>query len=281
MILVGILAYFTVASVVLAMLVLPTLRDATLAWMKRLVLRACAAGGASLGAANAATHRSMHSAGRSMVSFGAAWAAHRITIIVAIAAIASPPFLVFALRPHVSWHAYDENTPAGNAVVGWLLRGEQLVPPPPLPPDVFTTREMTQERPELASANRDWSLIGTRFRRKLLEAFNIMAARHGYTMVLIEGYRSPERQQVLAGLGAHVTRAGAFQSQHQYGLAADCAFFKDGRLVISERDPWAMHGYRLFGEVAESVGLTWGGRWTLMDFGHVELRRADSSAPLS
>jgi peptidoglycan L-alanyl-D-glutamate endopeptidase CwlK len=28
----------------------------------------------------------------------------------------------------------------------------------------------------------------------------------------------------------------------------------------------------LYGEVAESVGLTWGGRWKMMDFGHTELR---------
>jgi peptidoglycan L-alanyl-D-glutamate endopeptidase CwlK len=56
-------------------------------------------------------------------------------------------------------------------------------------------------------------------------------------------------------------------------LAADCAFLRDGKLVISEKDPWAMRGYELFGEVAEAAGLTWGGRWKMMDFGHTELRR--------
>jgi peptidoglycan L-alanyl-D-glutamate endopeptidase CwlK len=35
-----------------------------------------------------------------------------------------------------------------------------------------------------------------------------------------------------------------------------------------------MEGYRLFGEYAESVGLVWGGRWKMMDFGHVELRKS-------
>ena len=33
-----------------------------------------------------------------------------------------------------------------------------------------------------------------------------------------------------------------------------------------------MRGYQLFGEVAESLGLTWGGRWKMMYFGHTELR---------
>jgi peptidoglycan L-alanyl-D-glutamate endopeptidase CwlK len=34
-----------------------------------------------------------------------------------------------------------------------------------------------------------------------------------------------------------------------------------------------MEGYRLYGEYAQSVGLAWGGRWKLMDFGHVELQK--------
>jgi peptidoglycan L-alanyl-D-glutamate endopeptidase CwlK len=42
--------------------------------------------------------------------------------------------------------------------------------------------------------------------------------------------------------------------------------------VISEKDPWAMRGYQLYGEVAEQLGLTWGGRWKMMDLGHTELR---------
>lgn len=74
-------------------------------------------------------------------------------------------------------------------------------------------------------------------------------------------------------MGSNVTQATAFQSYHQYGLAADSAFFRDGKLVISEKDPWAMRGYALYGQAAESVGLVWGGRWKMMDLGHVELRR--------
>ena len=89
-------------------------------------------------------------------------------------------------------------------------------------------------------------------------------------MTILEGYRSPERQNMLVSMGKNVTNAAAFQSYHQYGLAADCAFLRDGKLVISERDPWAMRGYQLYGEVAESMGMHWGGRWTAMDFGHLE-----------
>jgi peptidoglycan L-alanyl-D-glutamate endopeptidase CwlK len=56
-------------------------------------------------------------------------------------------------------------------------------------------------------------------------------------------------------------------------LAADSAFLRDGKIIISEKDPWAMEGYRLYGEYAESAGLTWGGHWKSMDYGHIELPR--------
>lgn len=155
-----------------------------------------------------------------------------------------------------------------------LLEGEQLVPPPPLPPEVFTTQEVEQVRPDVVHASRNWGLLDQEFTQRLLVVFKLMKERHGYDMVLVEGYRSPERQARLFEQGSHVTQAGANMSYHQYGLAADSAFFRDGKLVISERDPWAMRGYQLYGEIAQQVGLTWGGGWKMQDYGHVELRRA-------
>ncbi|MBZ2207335.1 M15 family metallopeptidase [Massilia soli] len=153
-----------------------------------------------------------------------------------------------------------------------LLAGENLAPPAALPPMAFSTREVELVRPMLVTASRNWGMLHPDFHQRLLMAFKIMREKHGYEMALLEGYRSPDRQNLLASIGAQVTNARAFQSWHQYGLAADCAFWRDGKLIISEKDPWAMRGYRLYGEVAESLGLTWGGRWTMMDFGHTELR---------
>lgn len=163
---------------------------------------------------------------------------------------------------------------AGSAVnrqVAHVLDGEHLAPPQPLPPLAFTTAEVTLVRPMLGGASRDWTLLDDGFSQRLLLVFRIMREQHGYEMALLEGYRSPQRQDQLAAAGPHVTSARAYQSHHQFGRAADCAFVRDGRLVISERDPWAMRGYRLYGETAEAVGLKWGGRWAMMDFGHVEL----------
>lgn len=160
--------------------------------------------------------------------------------------------------------------------VAQLLQGEQLVPPPPLPPEVFTRAEVEEARPQLSTADRRWDLLDHDFQQRLLMVFKLMREEHGYEMVLLEGYRSPERQAMLQGLGPHVTNAAAFQSFHQYGLAADCAFLRDGRVVISEKDAWAQRGYTLYGELAERFGLRWGGRWQMLDLGHVELPRTNT-----
>jgi peptidoglycan L-alanyl-D-glutamate endopeptidase CwlK len=161
-------------------------------------------------------------------------------------------------------------------VVAALLEGEHLAPPLPLPPELFTSRDVVIVRPALATASRAWELLDDAFSQKLLQVYRSMKDQYGYEMVLLEGYRSPGRQNELAAAGSHVTSAAAWQSYHQYGLAADSVFLKDGRVVISERDPWAMRGYQLFGEVAASAGLTWGGNWKMADFGHVEWRRPEA-----
>lgn len=187
--------------------------------------------------------------------------------------------LLITLPPLVAWwsggttlEGFDAPSRDVNMQVAQLLEGEQLVPPAALPPLVFATAEVEQVRPMTASASRDWGLMNPQYMQRLLMAFKIMKEKHGYDMAILEGYRSPERQNLLAKMGSSVTNAGAFQSWHQYGLAADCAFLRDGKIVVTEKDPWAMRGYQLYGEVAESLGLTWGGRWKMMDFGHTELR---------
>lgn len=120
--------------------------------------------------------------------------------------------------------------------------------------------------------DRKWDKINPRYKQRLLMVFKIMKEQHGYELVLLEGYRSPNRQNMLAG-NPNTTRAKGYQSYHQFGLAADVAFKRNGKVVISERDPWAMRGYELYGQVAESVGLTWGGRWkSIKDYGHTEYR---------
>ncbi|MEW7850701.1 M15 family metallopeptidase [Massilia aurea] len=197
---------------------------------------------------------------------------HRVLVAIGAPVILIPSLLALALSNPAMLPVYEGSAAMPDEQVAALLAGEQLVPPVSLPPDTFTTAEVELVRPMLVGASRNWGLLHPDFSARLLLAFKIMREQHGYEMALLEGYRSPARQDALAASGSNVTNARAFQSWHQYGLAGDCAFLRDGKLVISERDPWAMRGYQLYGQVAESLGLTWGGRWKMMDFGHTELR---------
>lgn len=197
---------------------------------------------------------------------------HRVLLALGVPAVAIPSLLALVLSSPDMLPGYEPGERIPDEQIAALLKGENLVPPRALPPLAFSAPEVELVRPMLADASRNWGLLHPDFGPRLLLAFKIMKEKYGYEMALLEGYRSPARQDMLARMGSQVTNARAFQSWHQYGLAADCAFYRDGKLVISEKDPWAMRGYQLYGQVAESLGLTWGGRWTMMDFGHTELR---------
>lgn len=201
---------------------------------------------------------------------------HRWPIGLFVTALIGPSLCLLLLKGPVELGNFGTSNQsyASQDVVTALLNGEHLVPPAALPPEIFNTREVALIRPALASASRRWVLLDDAFAQRMLRIYQLMKDRHGYEMVLIEGYRSPERQNELAASGNHVTNAAAFQSYHQYGMAADSAFLRNGRIVISEKDPWAMRGYELFGSIVAEMGLTWGGTWTLVDLGHVEWRRA-------
>lgn len=271
-----VVVYFVGACTLAALLLLPSFREGMMEriaqWGRRLA-------GVHRSAQRAATRNARH--GYAQATTGTRWIQRNaIPLSIALALLALPPLVVFSLRALHTLDVYDDSTTAQvDSVVATLLQGEQLVPPPPLPPEVFTTAEVEQVRPRLATADRRWDLLDADFRQRLLLAYRLMRDEHGYEMALIEGYRSPERQTLLASLGAHVTNAAAWQSYHQHGLAADSAFLRAGKLVISERDPWAAKGYELYGEVAQRVGLTWGGRWQNADLGHVELRKPLASRP--
>ncbi|MFC4278619.1 M15 family metallopeptidase [Achromobacter aloeverae] len=269
--------YFLAAVCISAWLIFPALRATTLRG-----LRACLHG-LRRGVARSTERAGGHLGG------GIGWLAngyarvtrgvsgyvksHRWQTAAVLAVVSLPTLFAFLMR-HNHTFVYEPDLRNPSVQIEALLAGERLVPPPPVPPEAFTTAEVVMIRPNIVTASRDWDLLDPDFRQRLLLAYQIMRDQYGYQMALIEGYRSPERQQELRDKdGPAVTNAGAYQSYHQYGLAADNAFLRDGKIVISEKDPWALRGYQLYGEVAERVGLTWGGRWKLMDFGHVEYRK--------
>ncbi|MFM0551870.1 M15 family metallopeptidase [Paraburkholderia sediminicola] len=272
MIAVVLLAYFAIAVVIAAMLLLPAIRASLLG--AALTIHGRVMRGASRGASRARGQlaRSAKISQSTAVDMQKLLVKRRLLIFTTTGILATPPLVALALRGRQLFQ-FDDTARVPDEKIAALLNGEQLVPPPPLPPEVFATQEVEQIRPALKDASRDWNLLDADFRTRLLLVYKIMHEQYGYEMALLEGYRSPERQNRLAQMGGNVTNAAAFQSYHQYGLAADNAFLRDGKLVISEKDPWAMRGYQLYGQTAEQVGLTWGGRWKMMDLGHVEYHK--------
>jgi peptidoglycan L-alanyl-D-glutamate endopeptidase CwlK len=266
------LAYFAIAVLIAAMLLLPAVRASLLGIA--LAIHGRVMRGASLSATRARGQlaRSAKISQSTAVDMQKLLVKRRLLIFTTTGILATPPLVALALRGRQLFQ-FDDTARVPDEKIAALLNGEQLVPPPPLPPEVFATQEVEQIRPALKDASRDWNLLDADFRTRLLLVYKIMHEQYGYEMALLEGYRSPERQNRLAQMGGNVTNAAAFQSYHQYGLAADNAFLRDGKLVISEKDPWAMRGYQLYGQTAEQVGLTWGGRWKMMDLGHVEYHK--------
>ncbi len=271
----AILAYFLLVCAALALLLLPGARSllrhqwfSTLSQGQTLASRVWGGGQQRL--------RGVTTPVGEGVDAMAGWLrAHALWVGAAVLVLVLAPAAALLMRHFNAFDSYDHT--AAHEVdprVASLLAGEQLVPPLALPPDLFLTREVEQAVPMAASASRQWELLDNEFRQRLLAVFKLMREQHGIELVLLEGYRSPERQAKLAAMGSHVTQAGAYASYHQYGLAADCAFLRDGRIVISEQDPWAAKAYERYGEVAAAAGLVWGGGWrTIKDLGHVELRR--------
>jgi peptidoglycan LD-endopeptidase CwlK len=279
----GVIFYFLLVLALLAWWLLPGVRERVTAGLGRAWL----AGRDKQRAWGAEVERLKHARSRSPLvgsqpvrdSWREGWIAlrtHRQALAWSLALLVAVPGAALVARHWWTVDSYDHTASRDvNPQVAALLRGEQLAPPAPLPPELFLTREVIQARPLAGSANRQWELLDAEFRQRLLGVFKLMREQHGLEMVLIEGYRSPGRQTELAGLGPQVTHAGAGESWHQHGRAADSAFLIDGKIVISETHPLAVRGYELYGDVAQSFGLTWGGSWrSIKDLGHVELRAA-------
>ncbi len=101
----------------------------------------------------------------------------------------------------------------------------------------------------------------------------------GHPMIVTDGVRTEAQQRALyakgrTAPGAIVTHADGVdkKSNHQpdddgYGHAVDCCFLVEGHASWDESNPW-----KLYGVVAQTLGLNWGGAWTgFVDRPHIEL----------
>lgn len=132
--------------------------------------------------------------------------------------------------------------------------------------------------PPLPGLDRDWNRLAPGFCAAVRALIDRMSEL-GHEFVLLEGFRSPERQAALAASGRNVTRAGADRSLHQYGLAADLALCVEGELRLSAASPGTRSAYLSLGREAEAMGLTWGGRWSFRDLCHVEASLVPADRP--
>ena len=277
----GMAAFFSVTVLVAWLAVFPATRDDVITHTGRWRVRLAVAAGRWHGRIGSRATESSRALGNGSARWARALRQRRWLLAGTVAVLVVPPLVIMQMRRQVMWDDFDSG--AGFATDGHvvaLLRGERLAPPPELPPAVFVAADVSHVRgvsvvmPEaISSADRKWARIAPDFQQRVLAIYRVMREVHGYQMVLVEGYRSPERQASLAAKGSAVTRAGAGQSCHQYGLAADSALYRDGTLQWDMGDEWTRRGYFLYGQLAAQAGLEWGGNWrSIKDYVHLEMK---------
>jgi peptidoglycan L-alanyl-D-glutamate endopeptidase CwlK len=110
--------------------------------------------------------------------------------------------------------------------------------------------------------------------------------RDGLDARIIETYRSIERQDWLYASGRfrpgrRVTKVKGGDSMHNYRIAFDFAVFIDGKPRWDVDTPKIGDQWRRAGQLAEALGLEWGGSWpTFPDWGHVQLTGGITNAQI-
>ena len=79
---------------------------------------------------------------------------------------------------------------------------------------------------------------------------NMLDKSYGVKIRVTEGYRSPQRQQMLYDRQDGTTNAQAYQSYHNYGLAFDVVIMENGRPIWDDPD-----GYETVHAVGRELGF--------------------------
>jgi len=95
-----------------------------------------------------------------------------------------------------------------------------------------------------------------------------LAAERGVPAKIVQGERSLTEQQALYESGKGVTKAPGGLSYHNYGLAFDVV--PDAYVNMPDWNP-SGPDWQILGNIGESLGLSWGGRWSKPDLPHFEL----------
>jgi peptidoglycan L-alanyl-D-glutamate endopeptidase CwlK len=123
--------------------------------------------------------------------------------------------------------------------------------------------------------NTDTALLYPPFAHKVLRLMCEYNVEHpDQYLHILEGYRSPERQDQLWAQGRtvsgrKVTNAWKWRSWHQYGLAVDLIGDNDVKKPGRQK-PYEVDWHHV-GFLAKRLGLEWGGDWESKDMGHVQM----------
>lgn len=88
----------------------------------------------------------------------------------------------------------------------------------------------------------------------------VFAYDHGYELTFADAYRSPQQAASNADKGSGITN-----SLHTQRLAVDLNLFKDGKYLTESKD------HEPLGVFWESIGGSWGGRFSRPDGNHYSL----------
>ncbi len=104
-----------------------------------------------------------------------------------------------------------------------------------------------------------WTLE-PKFRKKVKKML-VKAQKEGIELRVTSAYRDCKEQNALYAKGRTkpgkvVTNAKCGKSSHNYKKAVDVVEFRNGKAL------WTNPNWNRIGEIGESVGLEWGGRWT-------------------
>lgn len=104
-----------------------------------------------------------------------------------------------------------------------------------------------------SSCSNDFNLLHPVMRR-LVTKLQKKLLDENIPLYVFEGYRSPERQNTLYAKRPKVTNAQAWQSYHQYGMAADFVFYEHGNWhwgKSNQHTKW----YKRLHQIARELGL--------------------------
>jgi peptidoglycan L-alanyl-D-glutamate endopeptidase CwlK len=90
---------------------------------------------------------------------------------------------------------------------------------------------------------------------KMFQELVVKARENGLPVGIFEAQRSATRQDLLFKKGK--TKAKAWHSWHQYGLAADIVFIRGGNWSWAEK----RSNWEALGKIGKDLGLEWGGDW--------------------